>query len=154
MGFDPISSLFSLGKAALERIWPNPKERDEHLRKLEEIRERGDQAELGAYVKVITAQLKINAIEAAHPSLFVSGWRPFIGWAGGASMVFSGLVHPFLCWLITLLKAFDLIPKEVEPPPLIESGVLVSIVTGMLGVGAMRSHDKSKGVDTKRVKLR
>ena len=26
------------------------------------------------------AQIEINKIEAAHRSVFVAGWRPFIGW--------------------------------------------------------------------------
>lgn len=154
MAFDPISSLFNIGKAALERIWPDPKERDEHLRKLEEIKERGDAAELNAHVQLIQGQLKINAIEAAHPSLFVSGWRPFIGWVGGFSLAYAGFFYPLLTWLFTLLQALGVIPEEVKPPPLIEAAVLGTIVGGMLGIGGMRSHDKAKGVDTKRIKTR
>ena len=101
---------------------------------------------------LMKGQMAVNAEEAKHKSIFVAGWRPFIGWVGGFSLAYAGLVYPMLCWVWRLLQAFEVIPKDAEPPPMIESGVLGGIVTGMLGIGGMRSYDKNKGTDTKTMK--
>lgn len=101
---------------------------------------------------LMKGQMAVNAVEAEHKSIFVAGWRPFIGWVGGFSLAYAGLVYPLLSWLWGLLQAFELIPSTVKMPPMIESGLLGTIVTGMLGIGGMRSFDKHKGTDTKRMK--
>ncbi|MBL4940961.1 MAG: holin family protein [Colwellia sp.] len=151
MSFDPLSAIFELGKSAVERIWPDPIRRAEELRKLEELRLRGDAAELDAHVKLIMGQLQVNAAEASHKSIFVAGWRPFIGWVGGAAMAYQFVVYPIMIWIWAILQVKEIVPKELDPPPVLETGALFSIVTGMLGLGAMRSIDKSKGTDTKKV---
>lgn len=91
-------------------------------------------------------QFQINIEEAKHQSRFVAGWRPFIGWVGGCSLAYQFLIYPLLCWGIAILA------PEVEAPPVFESGPLFAIVTGMLGIGGMRSWDKAKKVDTKGIK--
>lgn len=154
MSFNPLDaleSLFDIGKEAVIRIWPDPIRQAEELRKLEELKQKGSLAELGAHVKLITGQLEINKAEANHKSLFVAGWRPFIGWVGGSAMAYQFVIYPMLIWLWVVLQAKEVVPKELDPPPVLETGALFSIVTGMLGVGAMRSHDKAKGIDTKKV---
>lgn len=148
MSFDPISAAFSLGSTLIEKIWPDPVKRAEELRKLEELKQKGDVAQLNAHVQLMLGQLEVNKIEAASKSLFIAGWRPFIGWSGGFSLVYAGLVYPLLTWLWALLQAFDLIPKELTPPPFVESATLGAIVTGMLGIGGMRSFDKRNNTQT------
>ena len=73
MSFDPLSALFDLGKSAIDKIWPDPIKRAEELRKLEEMKQRGDLAELNAQVQLLSGQLDINKIEAASNNVFVSG---------------------------------------------------------------------------------
>ena len=80
MSFDPLAALFDLGKVAIEKIWPDPVKRAEEIRKLEEMRQRGDLEELNAKVKLLTGQMDINKVEAASSDRFVAGWRPFVGW--------------------------------------------------------------------------
>lgn len=147
-GFDPLSAAFDLGKAAVERIWPDPIKRAEEVRKLEELRQAGDTAALNARVQLMLGQIGINQEEAKSKSLFVAGWRPFIGWCGGAAMAYQFIVYPLLIWLWAILKVRGTIPTELDPPPVLETGALFSIVTGMLGIGAMRSHDKKHKVQT------
>ena len=96
-------------------------------------------------------QLQINQAEAQHSSVFVAGWRPMIGWVGGLALAYQFLVYPLLLWLWAILKGVDVIPMELEAPPHIEAGPLFAIVTGMLGIGGMRSYDKLKQTDTKKV---
>tara|TARA_R110000782_G_scaffold65594_7_gene133500 strand:- start:314 stop:691 length:378 start_codon:yes stop_codon:yes gene_type:complete len=77
-------------------------------------------------------QLEVNRTEAAHKSLFVAGWRPFIGWVTGIGLLYSVLISPILAiWLVM---------------PAIDSDLLMPTMTGMLGLGAMRSYEKVKGV--------
>ena len=144
-----ISTVASLAKGIISRIWPDPIEQAKHLRELAVIEQRGDLAELEAYTQGLTGQIDINKIEAAHPSVFVSGWRPFIGWVGGASLAYQFILYPMLIWVWAIFKVKGVVPAELEPPPMLETSALFSIVTAMLGIGAMRSHDKKHGVDTK-----
>lgn len=146
MSFDPLTALFEAGKLAIERIWPDPNKRAEEMRKLEELKQEGDLARLDAQVKLLLGQLEINMQEAKHKSVFVAGWRPFIGWVGGFSLAYAAIIHPILVWLWAVLQAADVIPKELPTPPYVESATLSAVVTGMLGIGTMRSFDKSKGV--------
>lgn len=77
-------------------------------------------------------QLEVNKTEAAHKSLFVAGWRPFIGWCCGLGLLYSVLLSPLLdIW-------FDM--------PAIDSSILMQTMTGMLGLGVLRSYEKVKGV--------
>lgn len=148
MSFDPLSAALDLGKSAIERIWPDPIRQAEELRKLAELHQKGDLAELNAHVQLMVAQLEVNKAEASHKSLFVAGWRPFIGWCGGGAMAYQFIIYPFMCWAWAIFTAMGKIPAGVEPPPVLETGALFSIVTGMLGIGAMRSHDKKHGIQT------
>ena len=86
MAIDPITSIFELGKTAIEKIWPDANKRAEEMRKLEEMRQSGDLARLELHVQLMLAQLEVNKAEAEHPKVFVAGWRPFIGWTGGFSL--------------------------------------------------------------------
>lgn len=84
------------------------------------------------------SQNKVNVIEAANPSLFIAGWRPMIGWIGAVALAYQFIVYPVLTWF----------PVLTVPKPL-DANLLWTIITGMLGIGTMRSFDKWQGVDTK-----
>lgn len=152
MAFDPLSSLFELGKSAVERIWPDPVKRAEEMRKLEELRQRGDLANLDAHVKLMLGQLEVNKAEAQHKSIFVAGWRPWIGWVGGMALAYQFVLYPILIWIWAILKVKGLIPDGLESPPVLDTSALMALVTAMLGVGTMRSYDKSKNTQTDSIK--
>jgi len=84
------------------------------------------------------AQTEINKMEAQHRSLFVAGWRPFIGWVCGWSLFYHYIVRDWLCWIIALME------KEIAPPPDLAMEHLMTILFGMLGLGVQRSYDKYK----------
>jgi len=77
-------------------------------------------------------QLEVNKTEAAHKSLFVAGWRPAIGWICGLSLLYSTMLSPILGIWFTV-------------PP-VNDELLSTVLMGMLGLGAMRSFEKYKGV--------
>ena len=85
------------------------------------------------------AQSEINKTEAAHPSLFVAGWRPFIGWVCGVGFLFEFFVRPLLIWATSLW-----FPGVPVPPSL--SDVILELVFAMLGIGGLRTFEKIKGV--------
>jgi len=84
-------------------------------------------------------QAAINQVEAGHTSIFVSGWRPFIGWVCGAGLAWTFIVAPLLAWL---LPAIGL----VSVMPVLQVEYLLELVVAMLGLGALRSFEKLKGV--------
>ena len=76
--------------------------------------------------------LEVNKVEAAHKSLFVAGWRPFVGWICGIGLLYNVLIAQVLgIWF------------EV---PQVDPSLLTPVLMGMLGMGAMRSYEKAKGV--------
>ncbi|MEM7569244.1 MAG: 3TM-type holin [Pseudomonadota bacterium] len=83
-------------------------------------------------------QAEINKIEAAHRSIFVAGWRPFIGWICGLGVFWSFIGHPIFEWIV-VLKGLDVVP------PNIESSNLLELVLAMLGLGALRTAEKLTG---------
>lgn len=142
MAFDPITAAFEAGKILIEKIWPDPAKQAEEIRKLQELQQKGDLAELNAYVQLLAGQIEINKIEAQNPNVFVSGWRPFIGWVCGFAVAYQFVIYPLL---FGFLSSFDV----VYAIPELDSSQLFSVLMAMLGIGAMRSYDKVKKVDTK-----
>lgn len=140
-----ITEIFNLGEALINRVWPDPQKRAEEIRKLEEIKQKGDANELNAHVQLMLGQLKINEQEAKSGSLFVAGWRPWIGWVGGIAIAYQFVLYPILLWIWAFAGL------EGEAPPVLDTGALFAMVTGLLGIGTMRSYDKGKGTDTKKI---
>lgn len=91
-----------------------------------------------------SAQIELNKIEAAHGSVFVSGWRPFIGWICGVALAYQYVLSPILMYLS---NAFGL---EIPAPPTLDNS-LWELVLGMLGMGAMRTFEKMQGVASTKV---
>jgi len=84
-------------------------------------------------------QLEVNKVEAAHKSLFVSGWRPFIGWTCGLGMFGNFITIPFSNFVLALFGINIVIP-------LVPLETMMPVLMGMLGLGAMRSYEKKNSV--------
>lgn len=105
-----------------------------------EIAKLVDQAD-ARYHDELMGQIEVNKVEAAHSSIFVAGWRPFIGWVGGFGLAYSFLLGPFIEFIARA-------EGYVGEMPMPDSGQLMTLVMAMLGVGAMRSYEKVQGVAT------
>jgi hypothetical protein len=92
------------------------------------------------------AQTEVNKAEAGHASLFVAGWRPAIGWIGGAAMAYQFLAYPLLQWGWAVMQSRGLIPAEFAAPPVMASDQLWVILSGILGIAGMRTYEKRSGV--------
>lgn len=84
-------------------------------------------------------QIELNKIEAAHASLFVAGWRPFIGWICGVALAWTFIGHPLLEWVAALWGATGFVP------PLLAGDNLMELVIAMLGLSGLRTFEKTKG---------
>ena len=84
-------------------------------------------------------QIAINKTEAAHKSIFVAGWRPFIGWVCGVAIAYAFIGQPIIEWAVNIYGL------EIETPK-IDSGSLFQLVLAMLGMAGLRTFEKQKGV--------
>ena len=94
-------------------------------------------------------KIEVNKIEASSSSVFVSGWRPAIGWIGVAAMAYQFLLYPLFQWAWKYLQAMGWVPTGMDPPPVLEADQLWVILSGILGIAGMRSFEKTKGVASK-----
>jgi hypothetical protein len=83
------------------------------------------------------AQLEVNKVEAAHNNVFVSGWRPFIGWACGVSLAYHFIIEPII--------QYTLIVNNIDyNTPEFDFSQLSTIVMAMLGMSGLRTYEKIK----------
>jgi len=89
--------------------------------------------------EIAKGQMEINAVEAANSNVFVSGWRPFIGWTPGLGMFGNFITIPFSNFVLALFEVDIVIP-------LVPLETMMPVLMGMLGLGAMRTYEKKSGV--------
>jgi len=112
------------------------------------------QAEEQITTKILSSIDSINAgiqetnkAEAQHSSMFVAGWRPFIGWVCGLGLLYEVMIRHWMNWAITVgcvSMGNVLLPEYLLPA--IDTTVVYNLLLGMLGLGAMRTYEKFKGV--------
>lgn len=144
MSFDPMSALFELGKTAIEKIWPDPSKRAEELRKLEELKQSGDIARLNAEVSLMLGQIEINKVEAQHPSVFVAGARPAVMWIGAFGLAYAAIVEPLARFVAAVCFGYT------GEFPVLDTTITMQVLFGILGLGAYRTYEKTKDVQTNR----
>jgi len=116
----------------IDRLWPDPVERAKAQVELLKLQQSGDLA-------VIAGQMDINKVEAASASLFVSGWRPFVGWICGVGLGMQFLVSPLITW------GAELAGRTLTLPAL-DLSTLITLLGGMLGIAGLRTVEKVRGV--------
>ena len=79
-------------------------------------------------------QLEINKAEATHKSIFVAGWRPFIGWVCGVALAYNFVIRDLFIWAM----------KPEVVPPALQMEHLMTVLLGMLGLGGLRTYEKIK----------
>lgn len=87
---------------------------------------------------IVEGQNKINELEAQSGNLFASGWRPAVGWSCVVGLIYQFLLQPLAVWLSGIFTWM--------PPPALELGTLITLLFGMLGLGAMRTTERVQGV--------
>ena len=89
------------------------------------------------------AQIDVNKTEAQSASLFVSGWRPFVGWVCGFALFYVAILEPTARFTAQVIFAY------AGGFPVIDTTITMQVLFGMLGLGGMRTYEKAKGVAAK-----
>lgn len=89
----------------------------------------------------VMAQIDVNKTEAGNSSLFVAGWRPFVGWVGGAGLAYAAILEPFMTW-VAMVSGYK------GTFPVFDTNLLMTVLGGLLGLGSLRTLEKVKGVSS------
>jgi len=135
MALDPITAVLDIGSKVIDRLWPDPAQAASAKLELYKLQQSGE-------LQQIMGQLEINKTEAASASVFVSGWRPFIGWVCGIACAWNWVGIS----VAKVIAAFFQYPIVLTPADLSE---MLPVLMGMLGLGVLRTTEKIKGVAAK-----
>lgn len=129
---DPLT-ISTIGSAVfkiIDRVIPDREAADRAKLEFAKLEHQGEMAQM-------SGQMDINRQEAAHRTVFVAGWRPFIGWICGAGLGYQFLAAPLLSWVLILNGMPELPPIDLGP--------LVTLLSGMLGLAGLRTYEKLAG---------
>jgi hypothetical protein len=145
MGFDitGLGSVFDFLSKGIDKIFPDKNEANKVKLEMLKLQQEGEFKELDLEFKAAANQIAVNLKEAENPSVFVSGWRPAVGWVCVLAYAFNYLTLPFLNWASKLADASA--PAIVA----LETGELTTLLFGMLGIGGLRTFEKIKKVANK-----
>lgn len=138
-----IEATSNLLSGILKRVFPEKVSEETALKLNQEL----TLALINGELQPMLAQLNVNEKEAEHDSIFVAGWRPFIGWVCGSALAYQFILQPFAVFALATFKI------DVGPLPVLDYGSLSTVLMGMLGLGAMRSYEKIKGETTTATKV-
>jgi hypothetical protein len=126
LGGGASDAVGALG-SAFDKLFTSDEERAQAALVLEKVRQQPH-----------ILQAEINRLEAGHRSLFVAGWRPFIGWVCGLGLAWAFLGHPMFEWFVALR---DL----AISPPAIATDNMLELILALLGLGGLRTFEKLTG---------
>jgi hypothetical protein len=135
MALDPVTAVLDIGGKLIDRMWPDPAQGAAAKLELIKLQQSGDLAQM-------TGQLEINKIEAANANMFVSGWRPAIGWVCALALLYQYLVRPLA------VAVFAAVGHPLPVMPGLDEN-LWQLMMAMLGMGGLRTFEKVQGVAAK-----
>lgn len=132
MSITGIGEVASFATSIVDRLWPDKsqQEKDQMAAQIQIMTLQAQQAQ---------GQADINKAEATSQSIFVAGWRPFIGWVCGCGFAVSFL-GPLISYVVALCG------KTGVVFPALDTETLMTLLMGMLGLGGMRTYEKTQGV--------
>ncbi len=145
MGFDitGLGSVFDFVGKVVDKIFPDKTKAEEVKLEMLRLQQAGALKEIELEYNIMLEQIKVNMEEAKSSRLFVSGWRPFVGWVCGGSFAYNYILMPFIVWIAAWASGTAPVMPELD------MGELTTLLFGMLGLGAMRSFDKVKKVESR-----
>ena len=131
-------ALIPIFGTMIDKIIPDPAQAADAKLKAMEMAQRGELAVMDAEMKLAVAQIEVNKVEAGT-DLFRGGWRPAVGWVCVLGLGYQLVLRPVLPWLVRVAGG------EVPDLPSIDTDTLMVLLTGMLGLGGLRTFEKVKG---------
>lgn len=128
-----IRSVSTLADTVVKRIWPDATEVEKE--KLAQITQ-----EMQNNFTLLLSQLEVNKIEASSKSVFIAGWRPFVGWVCGVSLAYAAVLEPLAKFIAVVGFGY------AGSFPVIDTEITLQVLLGLLGLAGMRSFEKSKSV--------
>lgn len=136
----PLLALLPIAEKLIDHFVPDPEQKAKALLELKKEENQQALQEMTLELQAMQAQTNINQEEAKSSSLFVAGWRPFIGWVCGIAFAYHFVMQPLLAFAIANLGT-----GQVDLPNF-DMDALFTVLLGMLGLGGMRSFEKFKGI--------
>ncbi len=131
MALDPVTAALDIGSKVIDRLWPDPAQAAIAKLELLKLQQSGE-----------LAQITVNTEEAKHASVFVSGWRPAIGWICGGACAWNWIGLPITKAVLLMWgKTIPLSPADLTD--------MLPILMGMLGLGGLRTIERLNRVERK-----
>lgn len=120
-----VGAVADFATNIINKIWPDKSEQEKQ--------------QLAGVLQIISGQIATNQEEAKSPSIFVSGWRPFIGWVCGAACAWNWIGLKIALFIAAYLgHNLNIQPADVSE--------MMPVLLGMLGLGGLRTAEKINGV--------
>ena len=133
-----ILALIPVLSQVLDKVFPDKEAADAAKLKLLEMQQTGELAGLSAAVELAKVQTEVNKTEAGSDGAYKGGWRPAIGYVCAIALAYNYVLYPLLVFILAYTM------PEVKVPASVIDDNLWELIMGMLGLGAMRSWEKSR----------
>lgn len=134
-----VAPILEIGKSIINRLWPDPMDAAAAQERLLTMQQAGDFKQLEAELQLALAQIVTNQLDAKGTNWWQKGWRPYIGWICGTGLAYQMLLRPIIQMVVNLAGSqVVLVPLEMD--------TLLTLLFGLLGLGAMRTFEKLKNV--------
>jgi hypothetical protein len=145
----PLAAILGIGSKLIDKFIPDPAQAEQAKLKLLEMQMTGDLAQLAAETDLAKLQIQTNVEEAKNSNIFVSGWRPAVGWCCAAAFAYSYVLLPFAQFLVFTFGTTGM-AEQLALAPRLELSEMMPVLLGMLGLGSLRTVEKVKNVEGNR----
>jgi len=130
---DAISAVTGLADTVVKRVWPDATQIEKA--KIDQLTR-----QLESEYKLLLGQIETNKIEASSSRIFISGWRPLVGWGCGASLIYASIIEP-------IARFFAVVFYDYQGTfPVLNTDLTLQILLALLGIAGMRTFEKNKGL--------
>lgn len=126
MALDPVTAALDIGGKLIDKFWPDAGQ--------------AEKDKMNLMLVAMQSQTDTNKAEASSASMFVAGWRPFVGWICGVAFGVQFVAGPLFTWIAALAGHPVVFPQ-------LDVGMMMPLLLGMLGLGGLRTAEKIKGVN-------
>jgi hypothetical protein len=130
-----LAAIFGI----VDKVIPDPQAAAAAKLEAMKLQASAEGASLEAATRLALAQISVNQTEAQSENLFKSGWRPFTGWSAAIGVTVATVWAPLIAWAIQAATG-----HQLPPLPVLDSGTLFALLGALLGIGGLRTIEKTK----------